>query len=72
MQAARLDALEAALRATGVVAIERENGKLRVHGLSAERIGEIAAQANVTLGQLVTESSSLEEVFLELTGEGQR
>ncbi len=72
VQAARLDALEAALRAAGVVAIEPENGTLRVHGLSAERVGEIAAQANVTLGQLVTETSSLEKVFLELTGEGQR
>ena len=72
VQAARLDALEAALRAAGVTAVEREAGTLRVHGLSAERIGEIAAQANVTLGQLVTESSSLEEVFLDLTAEGPR
>ncbi len=72
VQAARLDALERALRAAGVVAIEPGNGTLRVHGLSAERVGEIAAQANVTLGQLVTETSSLEKVFLELTGEGQR
>ena len=72
VQAARLDALEAALRAAGVTTTERENGTLRVHGLSAERIGEIAGQANVTLGQLVTESSSLEEVFLELTAEGRR
>ena len=68
VEAARPDALEAALRDAGV-AIERENGTLHVHGVTADRIGEIALAANVGLRQLVAESSSLEDVFLELTAE---
>ena len=69
VQAARPEALELALRNAGVTATERENGTLRVHGVTATRIGEIALAANVSVGQLVTESSSLEDVFLELTAE---
>ncbi|HSD76853.1 MAG TPA: ATP-binding cassette domain-containing protein [Solirubrobacteraceae bacterium] len=62
------DALELALRDAGL-APERENGTLRVHGVTADRIGEIALTADVGLRELVTESSSLEDVFLELTAE---
>jgi ABC-2 type transport system ATP-binding protein len=67
VQTARVDALEAALRNAGVDATERENGALRVHGVTAERIGRIALAADVELSELVTESSSLEDVFFELT-----
>ena len=35
-----------------------------------ERIGEIAAAEGVVLHELIRESASLEEVFLDLTGEG--
>jgi ABC-2 type transport system ATP-binding protein len=35
----------------------------------AERVGEIAAAAGVVLHELRGESASLEEVFLELTGD---
>jgi ABC-2 type transport system ATP-binding protein len=69
VEASRPDDLEVALRNAGVAATERENGTLHVHGATAERIGEIALAANVAVGQLVTESSSLEDVFLELTSE---
>jgi ABC-2 type transport system ATP-binding protein len=69
VEAARPDALELALRDAGVTATERANGTLRVHGETAERIGEIALAANVELDQLVSESASLEDVFLELTAE---
>jgi ABC-2 type transport system ATP-binding protein len=68
VEASQPGALEAALREAGV-ATERENGTLRVHGASADRIGQIALAAHVELRQLVTESSSLEDVFLELTAE---
>jgi ABC-2 type transport system ATP-binding protein len=68
VEAARPDALELALRNAGVVA-ERENGILHVHGVTADRIGRIALDAQVELRQLVTESSTLEDVFLELTAE---
>lgn len=69
VESARPDVLEAALRRAGVAATERQNGTLRVHGVTADRIGEIALAANVALSQVVTESSSLEDVFLELTAE---
>ena len=52
----------------GVTGAERQNGSLRVHGVTADRIGQIARAADVELRQLVTESS-LEDVFLELTSE---
>jgi ABC-2 type transport system ATP-binding protein len=66
VESARPEALEAALRTAGVTA-ERANGTLRVQGLTAERIGEIALAANVELHELVTETSTLEDVFLQLT-----
>ena len=66
VESARPDALEAALRTAGVTA-ERANGTLRVQGLTADRIGEIALAANVELRELVTETSTLEDVFLQLT-----
>jgi ABC-2 type transport system ATP-binding protein len=65
----RLDALELALHNAGVGATEREDGVLRVRGATADRIGAIALAADVSLRELVTESSSLEDVFLELTAE---
>jgi ABC-2 type transport system ATP-binding protein len=68
VEAARPEALEAALRNAGVPA-ERDNGALHVHGATADQIGEIALAANVALRQVVTESPTLEDVFLELTAE---
>jgi len=68
VEAVQPDVLEAALRDAGI-ASERTNGKLHVHGVTAERVGEIALAAHVGLRELVTESASLEEVFLELTTE---
>jgi ABC-2 type transport system ATP-binding protein len=44
------------------------DGLLAVSG-SPERVGEIAAANNVVLHELTVERASLEEVFLELTGE---
>ena len=62
------DALVLAMSRAGVTGTERQNGSLRVHGVTADRIGQIARAADVELRQLVTESS-LEDVFLELTSE---
>ncbi len=53
--------------------IESQGGDsaLLVRGTTPERVGEIAAAAQIVLHELVAESSTLEEVFLELTrGEG--
>jgi ABC-2 type transport system ATP-binding protein len=61
--------LDAALHRAGVAATEREDGTVRVFGVAAERIGEVALQERIVLHQLVTESPSLEDVFLELTAE---
>ena len=71
VQAASPDALEHALHDAGVNAIERDDGTLRVHGVTADRIGRIASDAQIAVAQLVTESSSLEDAFLELTAEEQ-
>lgn len=57
------------VRRAGITATQCENGTLRVPGVPAVRIGEIALEANVAVGQLVTEPSSLDDVFLELTVE---
>jgi ABC-2 type transport system ATP-binding protein len=44
-------------------------GALLVPGTDSERVGEIAFAAGIPLHELVTEGSSLEEIFLELTSE---
>jgi ABC-2 type transport system ATP-binding protein len=47
----------------------RADDTLLVRGAGTERVGEIAFAAGVPLHELVTEGSSLEEIFLELTSE---
>ena len=42
---------------------------LLVHGTTSEQVGDIAFAAGIPIHELVTEGSSLEEVFLELTSE---
>ena len=49
--------------------VTRQDDVLHVHGAERERIGEIAFAAGIPLHELVAEGSSLEEVFLQLTGE---
>ena len=51
----------------GIAATAGEDGVLVVAGAPAERVGELAAAHGVVLHELVTEESSLEEVFLALT-----
>ncbi|MFE5791555.1 ABC transporter ATP-binding protein [Streptomyces sp. NPDC056503] len=46
-----------------------EEGRLTVTGLSAARVGELAAEHRVVLDQLTTRGTSLEEAFMELTAE---
>ena len=45
------------------------DGALRVRGLSAPAIGELAAAHGIVLHELAPEQASLEETFFELTGE---
>jgi ABC-2 type transport system ATP-binding protein len=49
--------------------VSSRDGALIANGTTAERVGEIAAAAGVVLHELVTEESSLEEIFLNLTSE---
>jgi ABC-2 type transport system ATP-binding protein len=61
--------LREALAAAGIEADGAADGVLHVRGSAAERVGEVAAAAGVVLHELVEESSSLEDVFFELTSE---
>ncbi|HLM35966.1 MAG TPA: ABC transporter ATP-binding protein [Gaiellaceae bacterium] len=65
-QAARL---REALAAAGIETTDVGEGRLVARIESSERVGEIAAANGVVLHELTAESSSLEDVFLELTGE---
>jgi ABC-2 type transport system ATP-binding protein len=40
---------------------------LLVHGTTSEQVGDVAFAAGIPLHELITEGSSLEEIFLELT-----
>jgi len=40
-----------------------------VEGAPSARVGELAYRAGIPLEELVSESSSLEDIFLELTAE---
>jgi ABC-2 type transport system ATP-binding protein len=61
--------LEAALRAEQLVTGPGAAGALLVQGATSERVGDIAFKAGVAVHELVTEGSSLEDVFLEQTSE---
>jgi ABC-2 type transport system ATP-binding protein len=62
-------ALREALAGEGVGIESRERGTLDVSGLSAERIGELAAQRQLTLHELTPQRASLEEAYMRLTGD---
>ena len=49
-----------------------DGDELSVDGTPSARIGEIAFAAGVPLHELIPQSSSLEDVFLELTAEEPR
>jgi ABC-2 type transport system ATP-binding protein len=63
----RASELEKRLRDAGVEAAHSVDHELVVHGVTSDRVGEIAAAAGIVLHELVPQSSSLEDVFLELT-----
>ncbi|SFJ18574.1 ABC-2 type transport system ATP-binding protein [Streptosporangium canum] len=56
------------LRAGGA-SVGEEDGGLSVSGLDAARIGELALSRGIALRELTPRSASLEEAFMELTGE---
>ena len=61
--------LQDALTTAGVRSTLLDGGELLVEGASSARVGELAFAAGVPLHELVPESASLEDVFLELTAE---
>jgi ABC-2 type transport system ATP-binding protein len=63
-QAARLASL---LAGDGVAVRDIADNELEVEGLPSEQIGTIAAENQITLYQLATQSASLEEAYLALT-----
>jgi ABC-2 type transport system ATP-binding protein len=62
------DRLVALLAEGGVEATAMAEGRLSVLA-PPERVGEIAAEHGIVLHELTVERASLEEIFLELTGE---
>ena len=65
----RAAALLERLRAAGIDA-EADGERLAVHA-PPERVGDLAAEAGIPLHELVADTCSLEEAFLELTAEPQ-
>ena len=63
--------LAAALSREDLKTTQSDDHVLFVAGTTSERVGEIAFAAGIPVHELVTEGSSLEEIFLELTTETQ-
>src|SRR5690606_32205138 len=57
------------LHAEGITVIEAGNGTLEVDGVGADRLGELAAGAQLVLHELSPQQASLEEAFMQLTAE---
>ncbi|MCU1488911.1 MAG: multidrug transporter ATP-binding protein [Acidimicrobiaceae bacterium] len=57
------------LSAMGGVVSKVAGGALEVRGIRAEQVGEVAAELGVVLHELSPMEASLEEAYLELTGE---
>jgi ABC-2 type transport system ATP-binding protein len=52
-----------------VTVVSDERGRLDVHGLSSEQIGETAARLGIVLYELTRQTASLEDAFMALTGD---
>jgi ABC-2 type transport system ATP-binding protein len=64
--------LQQALATEGIRSTLMDGDELSVDGTPSARVGEIAFAAGVPLYELIPQSSSLEDVFLELTAEEPR
>ena len=62
-------ALRQALAHANLQTATTNDHALLVHGATSERVGDIAFAAGIPIHELLTEGSSLEEIFLELTAE---
>jgi ABC-2 type transport system ATP-binding protein len=71
VRAGETDALSRALEAAGIEFRPDSSGALVAGGAAPERVGQIANDAHIALSELTTVGRSLEDVFLELTGEAE-
>jgi ABC-2 type transport system ATP-binding protein len=69
VQSPKLDQLAQVLAREGIVTTKNNDHALLAHGTTRERVGDIALAEGIAIYELVTEGSSLEEVFLDLTSE---
>jgi ABC-2 type transport system ATP-binding protein len=65
----QLSQLADALRRERIETTASNDHALVAHGVTRERVGDVAFVAGVSVHELVAEASSLEQVFLELTAE---
>lgn len=65
----QVDQLRAALEEAGVKVASSEGDLLTLADATTARVGEIAAAKGIVLHELVAESSTLEEAFLDLTSQ---
>jgi ABC-2 type transport system ATP-binding protein len=57
------------LTSPGVTVSSAAEGELRVRGSAPERIGDLARAHGIAVHELVTETATLEEAFMELTAD---
>lgn len=69
VQSPKPDQLAEVLKLEGIVSIRNNDHALLAQGTTRERVGDIALAAGIAIYELVTEGSSLEDVFLDLTSE---
>jgi ABC-2 type transport system ATP-binding protein len=62
-----LERLREKLAGPGVSFETAERGALEVHGLTAEQVGDAAAETGIALHELTPQQASLEEAFMHLT-----
>ena len=63
------EALAGLLRAPEVTVARDQDGALTVSGLTTDRVGTIAGAAGITLLELTAQQASLEEAFIDMTGD---
>ncbi|MEU9121892.1 ATP-binding cassette domain-containing protein [Streptomyces sp. NPDC048506] len=67
MRSPEQEKLRDALSGEGIHAVAVGNGSLEIDGVSAERLGELAAAHDLVLHELSPQQASLEEAFMRLT-----
>ncbi len=69
VQSTKPDHLALALHREGIATSRPNDHTLLAQGTARERVGDIALAEGIAIHELLTEGSSLEEVFLDLTSE---